>query len=91
MIYVRIFISFLKEAINNSSKYSNANEIKVSLKNNENNFNMTINDLGNNVSDSEKLTGHGLRNMKMRAERIGGKIEFVKDGGFKIVLSTKEL
>ncbi len=85
-----IYLIF-KEAINNSSKYSNADEIKVSLKNINGNFYMTINDLGSSISSSEKLTGHGLRNMKMRAERIGGKIEFVKDGGFKIVLTTNEI
>ncbi len=85
-----IYLIF-KEAINNSSKYSNADEIKVSLKNINGNFLMTINDLGSGISSSEKLTGHGLRNMKMRAERIGGKIEFVKDGGFKIVLTTNEI
>ncbi len=85
-----IYLIF-KEAINNSSKYSNAEEIKVSLKNSENNFIMIINDLGNHIAASGKLTGHGLRNMKMRAERIGGKIEFVKENGFKIILITNEL
>ena len=85
-----IYLIF-KEAINNSSKYSNAEEIKVSLMNNENNFIMTINDLGSHISSGEKLTGHGLRNMKMRAERIGGKLEFDKDGGFKIILITNEI
>ncbi len=33
-----------------------------------------------------KLTGHGLRNMKMRAERIGGNLEFKMDNGVSITL-----
>ncbi len=39
----------------------------------------------------QKLTGHGLRNMEMRAERIGGKIELQKGEGLKVILKRAEI
>jgi len=84
-----IYLIF-KEAINNSAKYSDSDMIKVIMKNDNGKFNMVIHD-PETIFTGQKLTGHGLRNMQMRAERIGGKIEFVKDDGFKIILTTNEL
>lgn len=84
-----IYLIF-KEAINNAAKYSGSDQIIVSLKNLEGKFMMIITDYGSDFSP-RKLTGHGLKNMQMRAERIGGKIEFIKENGLKIILTLKEL
>jgi signal transduction histidine kinase len=84
-----IYLIF-KEAVNNAAKYSDSDNIKVILKNDDGKFIMIINDPGTTFSE-QKLTGHGLRNMQMRAERIRGKIEFVKEDGFKVVFTRNEL
>ncbi|HEY6906389.1 MAG TPA: triple tyrosine motif-containing protein, partial [Ignavibacteriaceae bacterium] len=84
-----IYLIF-KEAINNSVKYSKSNEIYIRLENGENYFQMIIHDPGSTLSTG-KLTGQGLRNMQMRAERIGGRIEYLNNEGFKIIFTGEKL
>ncbi len=84
-----IYLIF-KEAMNNAAKYSKSEQIKVSLRNSDGNFIMTIIDPCSDFSP-QKLTGHGLKNMQMRAKRIGGEIEFIKEDGFKISFKRQEL
>jgi len=84
-----IYLIF-KEAINNAAKYSEADNIKVILKNDDGKFLMVIHDPETNFSP-QKLTGQGLRNMQMRAKRIKGKIEFLKEEGFKVIFTGEEL
>lgn len=80
-----------KEAINNIAKHSNAQNVKVELEHKGNHFVLTIHDDGKGIVDKGKLTGHGLKNMKMRAERIGAKIEFLNTDGFTIKMTGKGL
>jgi len=80
-----IYLIF-KEAVNNSAKYSCSDSLKIVLKNESGKFIMVIHDPGTDFSP-RKLTGHGLRNMQMRAERINGKLEFIKEDGFKVVFT----
>ncbi len=80
-----------KEAINNIAKHSNAQNVEVILKHKNNHFVLTIHDDGKGIKDKEKLTGHGLKNIKMRAERIGAKIEFLNTSGFTIKITGKGL
>ena len=80
----------LKEAINNSAKYSDSDHINVTMKNENGKFIMIVHDPGTTISH-QKLSGHGLRNMQMRAEKIGGKIKFIKEDGFKVVFTGNEL
>lgn len=80
-----------KEAINNIAKHSNARNVKVVLQHKSNHFILTIQDDGKGIQDKGKLTGHGLKNMKMRAERIGAKIEFLNTNGFTIKITGKGL
>lgn len=85
-----IYLIF-KEAINNIAKHSMATEVKISLKNFANEFTMSISDNGIvNTSKSEsRKTGHGIKNMRMRAERSGGKIEINIEKGYKILYKRK--
>ncbi len=84
-----IYLIF-KESINNSAKYSHSETIKVKMMNENGKFYMKIDDPGTKFSE-QKLTGHGLRNMQMRAERIGGKLKFEKENGFTITFTGNEL
>ncbi len=84
---LRIF----KEAINNSVKYSGGSKIFVRFRYVSGEFEMTISDDGKGVDLSNLKRESGIRNMKMRAERIKAEIEFVSQDGFKIKLHKKKL
>jgi signal transduction histidine kinase len=62
-----------KEAIHNIAKHSNANKADIRFEEGHNGIRMTIQDNG---KSQEKATssGQGLQNMKMRAERIKGRL-----------------
>ncbi len=61
-----------KEATNNMVKYSGADKVLFTVKEEKNNLIMQICDNGKGF-DTHKLTGgNGLKNMKKRAEEIGG-------------------
>lgn len=77
-----------KEAINNIAKYSNGDKVDITMYSNNVDFRFTIHDNGN-TGKSEKKTGHGLRNMEMRAQRMGGEVDISNENGFKITLTGK--
>ncbi|MFA5669140.1 MAG: two-component regulator propeller domain-containing protein [Balneolaceae bacterium] len=77
-----------KEAVNNISKYSNGDLVRITMHADGSNFVFTIYDNGSS-SVSVKKTGHGLRNMTMRAERIGAKVDVSIINGFTITITGK--
>ncbi len=80
-----IYLIF-KEAINNIAKHADASKVEVKIQNDNGTFDMYISDNGSGISEHAKRTGHGLRNMKMRADRIDADIEFENSAGFTIHL-----
>ena len=78
-----------KEAINNIAKHSDAEEVSVNFSTNDNTFNLEIYDNGTNFKEKKLSVGHGLKNMKMRAEKINAQIEYKNDNGFKISITGK--
>lgn len=80
-----------KEAINNVAKHAQASNVKVVLRNDSDRFTMFVCDDGKGWEGKERLAGHGTKNMRMRAERLGGRVEFVRDEGTRVVLSMKRL
>ncbi len=82
-----------KEAINNIAKHATATQVNIHVKNIDGKFSMMIRDDGKawGNGDYEKLSGHGLRNMKMRAERIGGRLEISRNGGCTVKLTAPAL
>ena len=77
-----------KEAVNNIAKYSNGNEVEVSMETNNGEYEFKIYDNGDTGKGTKK-TGHGLRNMEMRAKRIGGIFNFEDENGFTVILKGK--
>ena len=75
-----------KEAMNNIAKHAHATEVDVSLKNNNGLLSLIVKDNGKGFDDGSH--GHGLRNMKMRAARIGGTLEVVNDRGVTVQLNV---
>ena len=85
-----------KEAINNVAKHSGASKVTTILKNDGNQFVMSIQDNGNGIrngisSNSLKKTGQGLSNLKMRAYRIDAILEIKeREPGVEILLKRKK-
>lgn len=72
-----------KESVNNIAKHSNADRVDITLTNNNNGFILIVRDDGNTSRNGRK-SGQGLRNMKMRAKRIGADISFNNENGFEV-------
>ncbi len=82
-----VFLIF-KEAINNAAKYSETDHINVQIRNVNGEFELKIIDNGKGLPDKINY-GNGLRNMKMRAERIQADIKFLHENGLTIILTRK--
>jgi ligand-binding sensor domain-containing protein/signal transduction histidine kinase len=83
-----IYLIF-KEAVNNAVKHAAASKLYVSLQNGNGTFKMKIADDGKGFNAAPRRTGHGLRNMQMRAERIGARLDVKMDGGVAVTLEAK--
>ena len=79
-----------KEAVNNIAKHSNADKVKVVLKNQDGKFDLYVHDNGRGTRGQRK-SGQGLQNMKMRADRIDADIEFENETGFTVHVYGKGL
>lgn len=74
-----------KEAVNNIAKYSNGDEVNIKMQNHNGYFEFKISDNGTTGKGTKK-TGQGLRNMEMRAKRIGANITIESTDGFIITV-----
>ncbi|MEX0769558.1 MAG: two-component regulator propeller domain-containing protein [Balneolaceae bacterium] len=74
-----------KEAINNIAKHSNADHIAISLQMSQNKFRLNVTDNGTLRTDKRK-SGQGLRNMNMRAKRIGANVDIEDEQGFQVTV-----
>jgi signal transduction histidine kinase len=70
-----------KEATNNMVKYSNADKAHFSLTEAEKMLTMIIHDNGKGFDMQSASSGNGLRNMKKRAEEIGGALRIDSSPG----------
>jgi signal transduction histidine kinase len=91
-IHIRqnLFLIF-KEAINNIYKHSNASKVTVDLTNTKIKFSMKICDNGKGYNPGLIKKGNGLKNMNLRAVRIGAQIEMSTTNGVAIILKMKNI
>lgn len=68
-----IYLIF-KEALNNAVKYSDAKNVEVLLSKDGRHYIMEIKDDGKGFDTTTSTLGNGLRNMKRRAEELGGSL-----------------
>jgi ligand-binding sensor domain-containing protein len=69
-----------KEALNNIMKHSSATEVHIVYRHEGSHFYLSITNDGNTLKQVSKLTGQGVRNMQMRAKRIGAEIIYTSEG-----------
>lgn len=74
-----------KEAITNIIKHSNAKNVRVILTN-QNGFGKLIISDDGTIKKTNKSTGFGLVNMKLRAQKMNATLDFIKEDGFEIHL-----
>jgi signal transduction histidine kinase/ligand-binding sensor domain-containing protein len=74
-----------REAINNIVKHSGASLVEVRSGREAGMFRLVIRDNGHGMVDRIGGSGQGLANMKMRAERIGGKLDIVSGEGGVVI------
>jgi ligand-binding sensor domain-containing protein/signal transduction histidine kinase len=70
-----------KEAIHNIAKHSGANTVTISFEQNASVLLITIRDNGRGLPEKTREQGNGLRNMRLRAKRIGADISWTNDNG----------
>ncbi len=68
-----IFLIF-KEAVNNAAKYSEGNNVTISLSVKNHQLYLTVRDNGKGFNPALGTTGNGLRNMEDRAVTMNGKL-----------------
>lgn len=72
---------FMKEAINNSVKYSGCKNLLLSLQYVAGRVKAEIKDDGKGFDDSNVREGNGLKNMKARAESLGADLKITSAAG----------
>ena len=80
-----------KEAVNNIARHAAARNVSMVIRNDYDKFSIVIADDGQGWPANDRHVGHGLRNMQMRAERLGGHVEFPAGAGGRVVLTTPHL
>lgn len=75
-----------KEALHNVAKHAQASEVRVSLRPAAAGLRLEVRDNGRGGPGGEPAASHGLRNMRMRAEAVGGTLHYDSAGpGFGVV------
>jgi signal transduction histidine kinase len=80
-----------KEAIHNIAKHSGASRVDIEMVNAHAEFRMRISDNGSGYDPETVKRGNGIRNMRMRAARIGASLEMITDEGVTVILTMKGL
>ncbi len=90
MDWRRHIILIFKEAMNNILKYSNAKNVLLSFSINSGEIDIALNDDGTGFDIEKIKSGRGLKNIRMRAASVNGKvdIESSKEKGTSITLHS---
>lgn len=70
-----------KEALNNIAKHSGANMVSLVFEQTGGELTVTIRDNGRGLPEKTREQGNGLRNMRLRGERIKASISWKNDNG----------
>lgn len=63
-----------KEAVNNAAKHADCSNIEIDFYSKNGRFFLRVSDDGQGFNDAQESDGNGLRNMKLRAEKMGAQI-----------------
>ena len=79
-----------KESLHNLLKHSRATAVSISVSRTEKQFKFCVQDNGIGFNPEVKSSGNGLKNMKRRAEELGGRLEIsnLPAGGTTVTLTA---
>jgi ligand-binding sensor domain-containing protein len=80
-----------KEMINNTAKHSRATHVDIRLQHHQGVSTMYIKDNGVGRTVQSRKTGHGIKNIQLRADRIHAVVEWLDVDGFGIEVTGKHL
>lgn len=83
------FIAIIKEAMSNIARHSDADEIRIVLREHPGLYQMSVEDNGT-AADSAAEPGIGLSNMRERVENLGGTLRIRREKGFQIFVSIQK-
>lgn len=83
-----IYLIF-KEALNNIARHSDAENVTFKMIERGQQLTIDLSDDGKGLPEKDAFAGNGLRNMKMRAEQVGGKLSIEDKNGVRIILRLK--
>lgn len=83
------FISVVKEAVNNTSKHSNADKMSILLREHPGFYQLLIEDNGTNIHTNYE-NGIGLSNISDRVNALGGNLKINCDKGFRILITINK-
>ncbi|WP_010273221.1 sensor histidine kinase [Paenibacillus senegalensis] len=75
----------LKEALTNAARHSNASHVEVTLDISSAIVRLSVQDNGTAASEGENPPGTGLRNLRRRAQAVGGTVTAHWDNGFQLI------
>lgn len=81
------FISIVKEALANIMKHSNADSVKILLREHPALYQLSIEDNGTNIRYDPSTSGIGLVNMKERVSSLNGTLQISTEKGFRIFIT----
>lgn len=77
------FIAIIKEALNNTAKHSNGNQVSIRIVENPGFYQLVIGDNGRNIE--ENFTGGmGLSGIRERVDNLGGTLSISTEKGFRL-------
>ncbi len=79
-----------KEFLTNTVKHAEATKVEIQLRQSGKFFELSLKDNGKGMSKNlDKITGQGLLNMQMRADKIKADLNFDNHNGFGVLLRLK--
>jgi signal transduction histidine kinase len=86
-----LFLIF-KEAIHNIVKHASPTYVKIDMHNEDGLFELNVKNDINTPREKKAVGGHGLKNMKQRAETIGATLEVeAGDNSYTVILRRREI
>lgn len=87
----RNFLLVFKEALNNIVRHSGATNVRIAIGEESGWLLLTVADNGHGFELQKGVRGNGLRNMRRRAEQLGGTVDIRSErgGGTRVALKAK--
>jgi len=82
-------LPIFKEALHNVVKHANATEVQIRVSRSGGWFEFFVKDNGRGMDGRRRFSGNGMKNMRRRAEEMGGQIEFDSAPGLGCILRLR--